>query len=83
MLVDRPSFALRGVTVTPLTSTVAAAVAGEDPGFIRPMMESLSTDLLPTGRLASEVLTVRLHSLNSAIEHALGEWERSEPLAAR
>ena len=83
MLVDRPAVGLRGVTVTPLTSAVAAAIAGEDPGFIRPLMESLSSDLLPTGQSAAEVLTVRLHSLDSAIEHALGEWEQSEPLAAR
>jgi hypothetical protein len=26
---------------------------------------------------------VRLHSFQSAVEHALAEWERYEPLAAR
>jgi len=26
---------------------------------------------------------VRLHSLDAAIEHALGDWEAVEPLAAR
>jgi hypothetical protein len=26
---------------------------------------------------------VRLHTLDAAIEHALAEWEREEPLAAR
>jgi len=28
-------------------------------------------------------LEVPLHSFDAAVEHALGEWERSEPLAAR
>jgi hypothetical protein len=46
-------------------------------------MYSLDTDLLPSDDRARELLKVRLHSLNAAIEHALAEWERSEPLAAR
>jgi hypothetical protein len=29
------------------------------------------------------VLGIRLHSLDSAIEHALADWEADEPLAAR
>jgi len=28
-------------------------------------------------------LSVRLHSFDSAVEHALCDWEESEPLAAR
>ena len=39
--------------------------------------------LLPTRPLASDVLGLRLHSLDSAIARALREWERDEPLAAR
>ena len=46
-------------------------------------MESLGEDLIPSGQNAAELLSVRLHSLDSAIEHALGEWEATEPLAAR
>ena len=46
-------------------------------------MESLETDLLPAGRPAAQALTVRLHSLDGAIEHALGEWERTGVLSAR
>ena len=83
MLVDRPAVTLSRVTATPIASRVAATVAGERPELIGPLMESLETDLLPTMPLASAVLGLRLHSLDSAIEHALAEWERTEPLAAR
>ncbi len=83
MLVDRDTVRLRSVSLTPVASVLAAAVAGEDPALVRPLMESLETDLLPTGRSAAEALTVRLHSLDGAIEHALGEWERTDALAAR
>lgn len=83
MLVDRPALSSDRVSATPIASRVAAVVAGESPELIGPLMESLETDLLPVGPLVSEVLDLRLHSLDAAIEHALSEWERSEPLAAR
>jgi hypothetical protein len=83
MLVDRPAVRFKRLTVTPIAGRVAAAIAGEDPDFIEPLMESLDTDLLPRDNRATELLKVRLHSLNSAIEHSLAEWEKSEPLAAR
>jgi uncharacterized protein YbjT (DUF2867 family) len=83
MLVDRPAVRFKRLTVTPIASRVAAAVAGEDPAFIEPLMESLDTDLLPRDDRATELLKIKPHSLNSAIEHSLAEWERSEPLAAR
>jgi uncharacterized protein YbjT (DUF2867 family) len=83
MLVDRDAVRLRSVSLTPVASVLAAALAGEDPALVRPLMESLETDLLPRGRSAAEALTVRLHSLDRAIEHALGEWERTDALAAR
>jgi len=83
MLVDRTSVTLGSVSATPVASVVAAALAGEDPALVRPLMESLETDLLPNGRSAAQALTVRLHSLQAAIEHALGEWERTSRLAAR
>jgi uncharacterized protein YbjT (DUF2867 family) len=83
MLVDRPAVRFKRLTVTPIASRVAAAVAGEDPAFIEPLMESLNTDLLPRDDRATELLKIKPHSLNSAIEHSLAEWERSEPLAAR
>jgi hypothetical protein len=51
--------------------------------LIGPLMESLEGDLLVADNRATELLGVRLHSLDAAIEHALREWEASEPLAAR
>jgi uncharacterized protein YbjT (DUF2867 family) len=82
MLVSRPSLEL-GVSATPVTARVAAAIAGEDPELMVPLMESLEGDLLPAEDRAAELLNVELHSFDSAVEHALSEWEESEPLAAR
>jgi hypothetical protein len=82
MLVSRPAVGF-GVSATALTGRVAAAIAGEDPELVVPLMESLEGDLLPRDDHAAELLGVELHSFESAVEHALGEWERTEPLAAR
>jgi uncharacterized protein YbjT (DUF2867 family) len=82
MLVNRPSVGL-GVNVTGVTARVAAAIAHEDPELVLPLMESLNGDLLPADDRAGELLGVNLHSFDSAVEHALGEWEAREPLAAR
>lgn len=88
MLVARPSFGL-GVSATPLTARVAAAIAGEDPKLVSALMESLRCDLLPGGPRgrahlrAAALLEVDLHSFDSAVERALREWEDVEPLAAR
>lgn len=83
MLVGRPTVAFRRLTATPIASRVAAVIAGERYELIGPLMESLDEDLLPRDNRAAELLGVRLHSLRSAIEHALREWEQTEPLAAR
>jgi uncharacterized protein YbjT (DUF2867 family) len=82
MLVNRPSVRL-GVNLTGVTARVAAAITGEDPELVLPLMEGLQGDLLPADDRAAELLGVRLHSFDSAVEHALWEWERREPLAAR
>jgi uncharacterized protein YbjT (DUF2867 family) len=82
MLVNRPSLGL-GVNVTGVTARVAAAIAGEDPGLVLPLMESLNGDLLPADDHAAALLGVRLHSFDAAVEHAFAEWERHEALAAR
>jgi uncharacterized protein YbjT (DUF2867 family) len=82
MLVRRPRLALN-VTLTPVASVVAAAIAGEDPALITPLMEGLESDLLPRDRDAAEAFGVRLHSFDAAIERALREWEESEEVAAR
>ncbi|MEI2702971.1 MAG: NAD(P)H-binding protein [Baekduia sp.] len=82
MLLDRPGLKLP-VSMTPVASAVAAAIAGEDVGLIRPLMEGLEGDLLPSHDDAADALGVKLHTLDAAIEHALGEWEQVEQLAAR
>jgi uncharacterized protein YbjT (DUF2867 family) len=82
MLVNRPTVNLR-VNLTGITARVAAAIANEQPELVLPLMEGLQGDLLPASDHAAEHLGVRLHSFHSAVEHALGEWEASEPLAAR
>ncbi len=82
MLVHRPSIGL-GVSMTPLTARLAAAIAGEQPELVLPLMASLRGDLLPADDHAPELLHVKLHSFDSAVERALAEWEASVPLAAR
>ncbi|HWC27287.1 MAG TPA: NAD(P)H-binding protein [Solirubrobacteraceae bacterium] len=82
MLVHRRAVRL-GRNATPVVAPIAAALAGEDPGFVGPLMESLSGDLLPRDQRAPALLGVRLHRFDRAVERALREWERSEPLAAR
>jgi uncharacterized protein YbjT (DUF2867 family) len=82
MLVRRPRLALN-VNLTPLASVVAAAIAGEDPALITPLMEGLETDLLPRDHDAPGAFGVRLHSFDAAVERALREWEETEEVAAR
>ena len=82
MLIGRPAVRLR-VSLTPVAGRVAAAIAAEDPELVVPLMEGLQGDLLARDDRAAERLGVALHSFDSAVEHALAEWERAEPLAAR
>jgi uncharacterized protein YbjT (DUF2867 family) len=83
LLLGRPTVGLGRLTATPIASRIAAVLASEEYELIGPLMESLTTDLLAGDTRAAELLGVRLHSLDAAIEHALGEWEATEPLAAR
>ena len=55
MLVRRPALRL-GRDLTPVAAPVAAAIAGEDLGFIAPLMESLSGDLLARDERAPALL---------------------------
>jgi uncharacterized protein YbjT (DUF2867 family) len=82
MLLARPALRLK-LTMTPVAAQVAAAVAGEDPALIEPLMEGLGSDLLPRDDRAARLLEVRLHRFDAAVEHALRDWEAAEPLAAR
>jgi hypothetical protein len=83
MLVRRPVIPV-DVTLTPIASVLGAAIAGEDPALIEPLMESLGHDLLPRdGDAAAAFGGVRLHRFDAAVERALRDWERTEALAAR
>jgi uncharacterized protein YbjT (DUF2867 family) len=82
MVVERPTLSLN-VSLTPVASVVAAAVAGEDPALITPLMEGLESDLLPRHDDAPKAFGVRLHGLDAAVERALREWEQTEEVAAR
>ncbi|HEV7586187.1 MAG TPA: SDR family NAD(P)-dependent oxidoreductase [Solirubrobacteraceae bacterium] len=82
LLVNRPSLRLR-VNATPLAGRLAAAIAGEDPDLVLPLMEGLQGDLLAADDRAADLLGVELHQFSAAVEHALAGWEESEPLRAR
>lgn len=82
MLVGRPMVGIK-VNLTPIAARVAAAIGAEDPALVLPLMEGLQGDLLAADDHADELLSVRLHTFESAVAHALGEWEKHEPLAAR
>ena len=84
LVVGRPTVRLP-IGVTAVASRVAAAIAGEDPELIGPLMGSLESDLLPRDDRAAALLGVRRHGFDAAVERALREWEESEPgtVAAR
>jgi uncharacterized protein YbjT (DUF2867 family) len=84
LLLRRPLWRLRRTPApAAVASRVAAAIAGEQFELVGPLMAGLTSDLLPRDDSAADLLGVRLHRLDAAIEHALGEWERSEPLAGK
>jgi uncharacterized protein YbjT (DUF2867 family) len=83
LLVNRPAISFKRLTLTPIASRVSALIAGEQPELIEPLMESLGEDLVLRDDRAAELLGVRLHTLDAAIEHSLRDWEAAETLAAR
>jgi hypothetical protein len=82
LMLPRPSVLLPAIS-SRLAGPVAAAITGEDPALIEPLMASLESDLLPRDDRAAALLDVRLHSLDSAVARALREWEAVEELGAR
>jgi len=82
MVVRRPALRMRR-NATALVAPIAARVADEDRGFLLPLMESLTSDLLPRDDRAAGLLGVRLHSFDQAVERALREWESVQRLGAR
>jgi uncharacterized protein YbjT (DUF2867 family) len=82
LLLGRPRLDLP-FELAPVASRVAAAIAGEDPALIAPLMGSLAADLLPRDGRAAELFGVRLHRLDAAVERALRDWETVDRLAGR
>jgi uncharacterized protein YbjT (DUF2867 family) len=73
-----------GRSFTPPASAVVAAVTGQPVELVRPLMESLETDLLPRdGDEAPRIYGLRPHRFGRALDHSLAEWEKLEPLGAR
>jgi uncharacterized protein YbjT (DUF2867 family) len=71
-------------SLTPPASAVVAAVTGQPLELVRPLMESLESDLLPRDPgEAPRLYGLRPHPFDRALDHALAEWERAESLGAR
>jgi uncharacterized protein YbjT (DUF2867 family) len=69
---------------TPSASAVVSAVTDQPLELVRPLMESLESDLLPSDPdEAPRLYGIRPRSFERAVEHALAEWEALEPLGAR
>jgi uncharacterized protein YbjT (DUF2867 family) len=83
LLLVRPAVRLPRLTLTPIASRVSAVIAGEEHALIGPLMAGLEHDLLPSEDLVTDILGVRPHTLDAAIERALRDWELTEPLAGR
>jgi uncharacterized protein YbjT (DUF2867 family) len=81
LLLPRPAIALP--RLGGLDRAVAAAVTGVPFELLGPLMASLGSDLVADDAPARAMFGVPLHDLDSAIEHALREWESVEPLRAR
>ena len=72
------------VSLTPPASAVVAAVTGQPLELVRPLMQSLETDLLPRDPDEAPALYgLRPHRFERAVDHALAEWELTERLGAR
>jgi uncharacterized protein YbjT (DUF2867 family) len=74
---------LIGASLTSAASAIVSAVCDLPLELVRPLMESLSSDLVPRSDEAQTLYGLRLHSFERAIEHSLAEWERTEQLGAR
>jgi uncharacterized protein YbjT (DUF2867 family) len=73
-----------GVTLTPPASALVAAISDQPLELVRPLMESLESDMLPRDPgEAARLYGLRPRPFSRAVEHALREWESVEELAAR
>jgi uncharacterized protein YbjT (DUF2867 family) len=73
-----------GASLTPPASAVVAAVTGQPLELVRPLMQSLESDLLPRDPdEAARLYGIRPLGFDRAVERALAEWESRERLGAR
>jgi uncharacterized protein YbjT (DUF2867 family) len=73
-----------GASLTPPASAVVSAVTDQPLELVRPLMESLESDLLPRdAEEAPRLYGIRPRPFERAVERALAEWESLEPLGAR
>jgi uncharacterized protein YbjT (DUF2867 family) len=73
-----------GASLTPPASALVSAVTRQPLDLVRPLMESLESDVLARDpREAPNLYGIRPRPFERAVEHALAEWESLEPLAAR
>jgi uncharacterized protein YbjT (DUF2867 family) len=73
-----------GASLTPPAAAVVAAVTGQPLELVRPLMESLESDLLARDPgEAPRLYGLRPLPFDRAVERALRDWESVEPLGAR
>jgi uncharacterized protein YbjT (DUF2867 family) len=73
-----------GRSFTPPASALVAGVTGQPLELVRPLMESLESEILPReSHDAARLYGIRPLGFDRAVERALREWEASEPLGAR
>ena len=73
-----------GRSLTPPAAALVAAVTGEPLELVRPLMESLESDILPRdGEDPARLYGVKPLPFDRAVKRALREWEALEPLGAR
>jgi uncharacterized protein YbjT (DUF2867 family) len=73
-----------GASLTPPASAVVSAVTDQPLELVRPLMESLESEILPRDAgEAPRLYGIRPRPFERAVEHALAEWESAEELAAR
>jgi uncharacterized protein YbjT (DUF2867 family) len=73
-----------GRSLTAPASAIVAGVTGQPVELVRPLMQSLESDILPReGHDAASLYGIRPLGFDRAVERALREWESTEPLGAR
>jgi uncharacterized protein YbjT (DUF2867 family) len=71
-------------SLTPPASAVVSALSDQPLELVRPLMQSLESDVLPRDPdEAPRLYGIGPRRFDRAVEHALAEWEAREPLRAR